>query len=103
MGLIQEIEGLFGIGKKAAQQPQDVAAAQAAATQLKNWLAEGQTVLTVVTPFAASNPVLAAFVGIAQAAITDSDEVVGILQSWIPPANTPTTPATPPASPPAAS
>ncbi|HTD17875.1 MAG TPA: hypothetical protein VK673_22010 [Chthoniobacterales bacterium] len=101
MGLIQEIEGIFGFGKKANQQPQDVAAAKAAAAKLDSWLQEGEGIVSMLAPFAATNPVVAAFVGIVQAGLTDGDAAVKLLESWIPAPTAPATPApAPPASPP---
>jgi hypothetical protein len=93
VGLLQNIEGLFGFGKKAQQVPQDAVALTAAAEQLKTWLAQGDAVLQTLTPFGAANPTIATFVGFLKIVDEEGQTAITVIEALIPSA--PTTPASP--------
>jgi len=84
MGLLQNIEGLFGFGKKAQQVPQDAAAIKAAAETVKSWLVQGEAVLNSVAPFASANPTIAAFLGFLKMADEEGQTAITVIEGFIP-------------------
>jgi len=78
------MEGLFGFGKKAQQVPQDAVAVKAAADQLKAWLAQGDTLVTLVAPFAQANPTIAAFTGLLKIAAEEGQTAITVIEGLIP-------------------
>jgi len=83
MGLIQEIEGLLGFGKKAATPVADKAAVSNALTTFRTWLEDSKALVTVLTPIAAANPAVAALLGVVQGAITVAEGADSYLEGLL--------------------
>lgn len=97
MGLIQDIEGLFGFGKKATTPAVDAAAVKAAEAKVQSILAavaglENDPALTTV---AAAVPTVAVFVSFAKTFTGEAQAVLSIIEGLTPSPTPAPAPATP--------
>jgi len=98
MGLIQQIEGIFGFGKKANQTTQNEAAIAAAINSAQNKLAAGQAFIEALKPFAAENPIFAAAITGEEALEAETQTVLTWLKSLVPAQPAPAAPGLVPKS-----
>lgn len=94
MGLLQDIEGWFGIGKKAATPQVDAAAIAAAESRIQTILTDIEAAENdvLVQNVAAAVPGVGQFLTVAKALTADAQTGLNILKSLTP--QTPVTPAT---------
>lgn len=101
MGLLQNLEGWLGFGKKKNQTAQNTAAISNAITAAKAKLAATQAFVEAIKPFADENPVFAAAIAVEEPVEAETETVLTWLGSLVPaPANpVPAAPSTPPVNP----
>jgi hypothetical protein len=86
MGLLQNIEGLFGFGKKVNQTAQNARAIDDAIAKTEAWMNATQAFVEAVKPFASENAVFAAAIAAEEIGEADAQAVLSWLKSLVPPA-----------------
>jgi len=101
MGLLQQIEGIFGFGKKANQTSQNATAIDNAITAAQQKLAAGQIFVEALKPFAAENPIFSAAIATEEVVEADTQTALSWLKTLVPAPTPVSVTATPAAAPPA--
>lgn len=94
MGLIQDIEGIFGFGKKAATPVADAAAIRDAEAVVQSLLNDASAVEAAITPLLSAVPGLSGFTAISAAVTAFANEALAEIKA-LTPASTAAPPTTP--------
>jgi hypothetical protein len=85
MGLLQDIEGLFGFGKKAATPQLAQADVQAAISVGKNFIAIGEQFIGILVALAKPYPPLSAVIGVVKVALDTASHILDTISGFVSP------------------